>query len=588
MNVLLVTTEFGVDGGGLALTSRQLATILQKCGCRVEVENTLSHDQYFALDGGYDPDLGKKIRYAAHLKICAEKYSREFLPDILIAYGAGANGYFACLLAAKLKKDFFVVLCGSEVNISFASAALSFYNRTTITRAKKVIGLSRELLDNAKIFDDNLRADKYFLVPNVYDFSKELPRNAQKNFVGERVVFATGSTFLSEKKGIANLINAFSIYLKRFNRNDILKLYGKIDADIQLRYERLIADNHAEKNIFLCGYLSRELFNDEFKTVDVYLQLSPFEGCCNSIGEAVENGKFILISDTGYFAEQVKEKFPHLVLNSLQPEAVARALESYVHFAAKNDVRRELVEFLAPRVEAEAVVARWKKILTAADEKDVRQITQAVMFHDIDSVFSGIDYPKFAFEQLVEAVAAGGYRFCSYAEFVRAPDKKNLIVCTFDDAYENVFRNARAPLNAHNFSATVFVCPDLIGKSNDWNRRDEVVRFHMNKKMLWQLLHDGWEIGSHGLGHYNLLRLSQTQLEENLGGSKKLLTEDFGAVKCFCYPYGEHKKFIRDTVSKFYEAAFSVSTGGNDWNRDRYQLTRIVPEELKKILVRRT
>ena len=63
------------------------------------------HNKYFAINGGYDPELGKKIRYSVHLKICVEKYSRDFCPDILIAYGASANGYFTYLLAAKLKKS---------------------------------------------------------------------------------------------------------------------------------------------------------------------------------------------------------------------------------------------------------------------------------------------------------------------------------------------------------------------------------------------------------------------------------------------------------------------------------------------------
>ena len=584
MNVLLVTSELGNDGGGLALTSLQLVTVLEKCGCRVKIENSLVHDKYFALDGGYDPELGKKIRYSVHLKNCAEKYSREFLPDILIAYGAGANGYFAHLLAAKLKKNFFVVLCGSEINISFASVALSFYNRMVITGAKKIVGLSQELLDNAKIFDDNFDANKYFLVPNAYDFTKTIFDCKRGKFLERQLIFASGSTYLSEKKGIANLIKAFAIYLQNSGREDVLQLYGKIDADIFTQYQKLIEEHHAAKNIFLCGYMNRKLFNEELKKIDVYIQLSPFEGCCNAIGEAIGNGKFILISDTGYFGETLKEKFPHLILKSLRPEDIAVTLEKYI--AQEKDVRQELAEYLAPLVSFETITAQWKKILSLSPPSNVSPINATVMFHDIDNAFSGIDYPRFAFKNLVEAVALKGYRLCSYSEFARATDKKNLIVCTFDDAYENVFLNARPVMNAHNFSATVFVCPDLIGKNNDWNRRDEIVRFHMNKEMLNQLQADGWEIGSHGFGHYNMSRLSQTELEECIAGSKKILAADFGDVKCFCYPYGEHKKFIRDMVSKYYEAAFSVSVGGNDWIRDRYQLTRIVPEDLKKILER--
>ena len=94
----------------------------------------------------------------------------------------------------------------------------------------------------------------------------------------------------------------------------------------------------------------------------------------------------------------------------------------------------------------------------------------------------------------------------------------------------------------------------------------------------------GWEIGSHGMGHYNLLRLSQTELEDCLYESKQILSHEFGDVRSFCYPYGEHKKYISTMVSKFYDVAFAVDVGGSNWARDRYQMVRVVPEELKKIL----
>ena len=57
--------------------------------------------------------------------------------------------------------------------------------------------------------------------------------------------------------------------------------------------------------------------------------------------------------------------------------------------------------------------------------------------------------------------------------------------------------------------------------------------------------------------------------------------------KCcsFCYPYGLFKPYIKSVVKKYYEVAFSVDCGGNDFEKDTYQITRIVPEELKKYLL---
>ena len=584
MNVLLVTSEIGNDGGGLALTSSQLSSILKNLGCNVEVEMSLKHDEYFAIDGGYDSKLGEKIRYSMHLKNAVERYTCDYLPDILIAYGAGLNGYFTFLLSKKLNLPYNAVLCGSDVNLSFSDGVLSFYNKITLTYAKKVVALSHELIDHAKIFDDNITSEKYHLIPNAYNFSARKVAEFPDIHRKDRIVFISGSTYLSEKKGIANLINAFSTYLKQSGRVDILKLYGKVDPDILTQYNEIIARNHLENHVEICGYLSRENFNKQFEKADIYLQLSPFEGCCNAIGEAIADGKYIFISNTGYFAEMLKIKFPQLLVSDLRPERLADSLEKYVQFIKTCDLRKKVIDHLEHKVSLESVSEKWERILFCEESKKVSEISEIVMFHDVDKNFSGIDYPVFAFEKLITLAYQKGYKLCSYNDYISASDKTNLIICTFDDAYESVYKNALPIMKKYKFTATVFVCPDLIGKSNDWNHRDEVVRFHMDKNMLIKLKHEGWEIGSHGLGHYNLLRLSQSELENTLEGSKKILAETFGDIKSFCYPYGEHKKYIRELVSKFYDVAFSVDVGGSNWYRDCYQMTRIVPEELKKIL----
>ena len=574
-----------MDGGGLALTSKSLVSLLNDLECSIKVELSLKHDSYFAIDGGYDRSLGEKLRYSAHLKRAIRKYTQDFQPDILIAYGAGINGYFTFLLSQKLKIPYYVVLCGSDVNVSFADPGLSFCNKVCLTYSQKVIGLSHELIDNAQVFDEKFTMGKYFLIPNAYVFPIKIDFRHCESY--EKIVFASGSTFLSEKKGIANLIKAFSIYLKNTKRKDVLKLYGKIDDDILIKYKELIVANCSEDNIKICGYLDRKDFNKELKEADVYLQLSPFEGCCNSVGEAIINGKHILISDTGYFSEKLKKKFPQVVLADLRPQNIAESIANYIEFIKNNDLRPAIVDYLKPYLSPENIISQWRTILACTRKRMTSPVVEIVMFHDISQSFTGIEYPKFAFENLIRLVSEKGYKFCSYENYLNAVDKSNLIICTFDDAYDNVYKNAFPIMKEYGFTATVFVCPDLIGKTNDWNHRDEVVRFHMDEKMLQRLKYEGWEIGSHGIGHYNLLRLSQTDLEKCIEGSKKMLSDMFGDVNSFCYPYGEHKKYIREMVSKFYNVAFSVDVGGINWKRDRYQITRIVPEEMKKILENR-
>ena len=164
-------------------------------------------------------------------------------------------------------------------------------------------------------------------------------------------------------------------------------------------------------------------------------------------------------------------------------------------------------------------------------------------------------------------------------EYLKKKEKKNTIICTFDDGYENVFKNAFPIMKRYGFTATVYVCPDLIGKDNSWNHKDDMNRKHMTHEMLVELADAGWEIGSHGLMHINMLRLSECALEHNLKESKKQL-EIYGLIDSFCYPYGAFNAFIKEKVEKYYANAFSVSIGGCDYINDLYQLTRMTPEEL--------
>ena len=130
----------------------------------------------------------------------------------------------------------------------------------------------------------------------------------------------------------------------------------------------------------------------------------------------------------------------------------------------------------------------------------------------------------------------------------------------------------------------MFVCPDLIGKNNDWNHKDSVLRQHMDMHDLKQLVEEGWEVGSHGLNHINMKKYCESDLIEMLLDSKKMLEKDFGEVTSFCYPFGEYNEFIANTVSKVYSIAFSTSNGGDRWPLDRATIRRMTPEKLKLMI----
>lgn len=580
MRILICTSENGTNAGGLALHCVQLKEIYEKLGHQVDVQILLNPNDYFVIEGGYDSTLADKIRMSYLIKNMSEKYGIK--TDLCVACGAGKTAYIASLFCRTNQIPLDIVLCGSEVNISVTRSDLCFFNREAFKYATHIVGLSEELNKNAKLIYNNC-ACRYSVIPNICNISIDVP---VKKISKGKVIYASGATYLSEKKGIANLILAFSHLINDFGRTDILYLFGKIDEDIREAYARLIIENKLQDNVILCGYLKREEFHKKMAEVDVYIQASPFEGFANSVAEALQNGKSILLSNTGYIAETIYPDYPEFIFESLEPKDMAEVMSCYAEKLFIEEKLKAVRKILRQKLSEDYVLKCWSEILS--ESKGGRDYLAenkcySVMFHDIDNCYNGIDYALEGFDILLRRINEQGYRLCSARDYFESSNHERLIVCTFDDGYENVYKNAFPIMQRYGYTATVYVCPDLIGKYNDWNHKDDANRKHLSHEMLLELKHAGWEIGSHGMSHINLVRLSETELIENLSRSQKELSS-YGPIDSFCYPYGSFKPYIREKVKKYYKNAFSVDVGGCDPEKDRFQITRLTPEQLKKRL----
>ena len=95
--------------------------------------------------------------------------------------------------------------------------------------------------------------------------------------------------------------------------------------------------------------------------------------------------------------------------------------------------------------------------------------------------------------------------------------------------------------------------------------------------MTWEELRAhaerGVEIGSHGIAHAHLTRLSDADLHRELGESKAEI-EDVLVRRCpdLAYPYGEHDKRVRAAArAAGYERAYGLRERGHD----AYALRRV-------------
>ena len=181
---------------------------------------------------------------------------------------------------------------------------------------------------------------------------------------------------------------------------------------------------------------------------------------------------------------------------------------------------------------------------------------------------------KFKIVSLHEAI--------NYLKTDNCKTKKELAVLTFDDAYVGVYENAYPLLNRMNIPATIFVPVNYVGKAGEWTRDEAGFNGEiMTWDMILELAKDPRiTIGSHGMNHEKLSKLTEIQIKKELTDSKATLENKIGhEVRYFCYPWGQATEctslIVRKLIEIRYHAACSTIWGRFSSVRNIYALRRI-------------
>ncbi len=171
-------------------------------------------------------------------------------------------------------------------------------------------------------------------------------------------------------------------------------------------------------------------------------------------------------------------------------------------------------------------------------------------------------------------------------------EKKEGIILTFDDGYENNFSNAFPILKAFNFKAIIFLVTKYIGKYNYWhNPQNEPYIKMLSIKEIKEMKQYGIEFGSHTYSHPHLDKLKIESVKEELVKSKKMLEEIIKKkIIYFAYPYGKgiyNENIKRALKETGYQYAFTMEKGLNTYEDNFYLKRVVVPnsfKEFKKIV----
>ena len=544
MKILIVTTEIGLDGGGLSLSCTRLVDILSKDNV-VEINHSYT-TPILTVSGGIFPQLGKSIQTEYKLKVDAEKYQDI---DIVIGFGGKFNGYYASLLAKQIKAKYILCLRGSDVNLAKWSVEDSWLLYEASDYADKIICLSNEMERNVLLANSSTY-NKIVIIPNLLDsecadvFFPNLPSS---------VVIGCAASHLNEKKGIANLLCLVSEFKKISELPIKLVLVGDIDDNLKLEYQRIIDRLCLQNNVEFHNNTSRANLKSMMKEWDFYVQCSVCEGHPNSISEALQNGCAFISTNTGYIAEILSPEYPELFFNEWEPVSMAMSLKKLIRLDYKEEIYSNAFKILQQNCNKQEIIKKWDNLFDCGIKKAVEHII-AVGLHDVQgNLYDSITTPISAFQKFVKRIYQSGYGLCSMKDYLAkdTEERKSWIVCTFDDGYKGLNDYALPILSQYGFTATVFICTNLIGKDNKWNNKDAVLRQHLNMEELQNLHRYGWEIASHGVSHFNLLKLTDEEMDYELRQSHDFLVKEWGEVVTYAYPYGAYNAFIKSCVSKF-------------------------------------
>lgn len=129
-----------------------------------------------------------------------------------------------------------------------------------------------------------------------------------------------------------------------------------------------------------------------------------------------------------------------------------------------------------------------------------------------------------------------------WSSIQKTPCPEGIVTLTFDNGYLSHYETVLPLMERYGLSATFYVTTSLLGQPG-----------YLTPEQVIELSNRGHEIASHGATHRNLKRLSSTEVEQELQGSKLALENLLQRpVFNFAPPYGASSFYFEQSLKKYY------------------------------------
>ncbi len=210
-----------------------------------------------------------------------------------------------------------------------------------------------------------------------------------------------------------------------------------------------------------------------------------------------------------------------------------------------------------------------------------------LLYHhiDISPINSRYYVPPELFEQEIKVLHDWGFTSITLKMLVEAITKgtklpPHPILITFDDGHIDNYTNAFPIMQKYGFTGGLYIVCNFMGTNG-----------YMNREQILEMVHAGWEVGSHSINHYDLRQLSLQQQQREIVESKKILEKKLGIdIVTFAYPFGAKNNTILGQVRTAGYIAGMGAEGYTDnqgeWNLFNLQRVEIKSTENAKTFTR--
>lgn len=191
-----------------------------------------------------------------------------------------------------------------------------------------------------------------------------------------------------------------------------------------------------------------------------------------------------------------------------------------------------------------------------------------LMYHRVnDDIKKELSVTVSDFRWQMEYLNKHGYRVITLDEALgryAASRKKKYVVLTFDDGYEDFYKNAYPVLLEYGYPAVLYVVPGYIETCGVFSWDQDIGESRLMDWNQIATIKDSAliQIGSHTLTHADLDALNEEETRRELGQSRELLEEKLGQkVSHFAYPRGIMTLCAVETARGLYKTAVSIFEG---------------------------